>query len=248
MIRTPVKMVLFDLDGTLLPMDMDEFIGGYFKLLAKKAMPYGYEPQLLVKAIWRGIAAMVQNDGRCNNEDVFWKDFAAAYGPQALKDKPMFEEFYANEFRAAKQFCGYNPEALKTVRWICDRGLRIALATNPLFPRIATETRIGWAGLKPEDFEFFTTYDNIGWCKPNLDYYREVLRWAGLKGEDCLMVGNDVGEDMVASALGMNVFLLTDCLVNKAGEDINRYPHGGFDELKGYIETLISPAAAEESI
>ena len=49
---------------------------------------------------------------------------------------------------------------------------------------IATETRISWAGLKPEDFEFFTTYDNIGWCKPNLDYYREVLRWADLKGED----------------------------------------------------------------
>ena len=248
MIWMPIKMVLFDLDGTLLPMDMDEFTGGYFKLLAKKAMPYGYEPQSLVKAIWRGIAAMVQNDGSCKNEDIFWKDFAVTYGDQALKDKPMFEEFYANEFQVAKQFCGYNPKAAKTVYWIGDRGLRIALATNPLFPRIATETRISWAGLKPEDFEFFTTYDNIGWCKPNLDYYREVLRWADLKGEDCLMVGNDVGEDMIAAALGMKVFLLTDCLINKSGEDINQYPHGGFDELKGYIEALTFPAPVEESI
>ena len=32
-----VKMVLFDLDGTLLPMDMDEFTMGYFQMLAAKA-------------------------------------------------------------------------------------------------------------------------------------------------------------------------------------------------------------------
>ena len=127
------------------------------------------------------------------------------------------------------------------MRWICGQGLRVALATNPLFPRIATETRIRWTGLEPEDFEFFTTYDNIGWCKPNLDYYREVLRWAALKGEDCLMVGNDVGEDMIAAELGMKVFLLTDCLINKAGEDIDKYPNGGFDELKRYVEELIAP-------
>ena len=233
-----IKMVLFDLDGTLLPMDMDEFTGGYFKLLAKKAASRGYEQQSLVKAIWRGIAAMVRNDGSRNNEDAFWEDFAVSYGDKALKDKTMFEEFYAKEFQDANQFCGYHPKAAETVRWIRSQGLRVALATNPLFPRIATETRIRWTGLKPEDFEFLTTYEDIGWCKPNLDYYREVLRWAALKGEDCLMVGNDVGEDMIAEALGMKVFLLTDCLINTEGVDISRYPHGSFDELKGYIETL----------
>ena len=235
-------MVLFDLDGTLLPMDMDEFITGYFELLTKKALPYGYEPQALVKAIWRGIAAMVQNDGKNKNEAAFWKEFSAACGEKALKDRPIFEEFYANEFQGAKQFCGFNPKAADTVRWIRDQGLRVALATNPLYPKIATETRVRWTGLEPEDFEFITTYDNTGWCKPNPDYYREVLRWADLKGEDCLMVGNDVGEDMVAASLGIDVFLLTDCLINEAGEDIGKYPHGGFDELKRYIETLISPA------
>ena len=235
----PIKMVLFDLDGTLLPMDMDEFTGGYFKLLAKKAAPYGYEPQSMVKAVWKGTAAMVKNDGSCRNEDAFWGDFASTYGEQALKDRPMFDEFYMNEFQEAKQYCGYNPKASETVHWIIDRGLRIALATNPLFPALATESRIRWTGLEPEEFEFFTTYENIGFCKPNLDYYREVLRRANLSAEDCLMVGNDVGEDMVAADLGMEVFLLTDCLINKAEADINAYPHGGFDELKAYVGTLL---------
>ena len=233
-----IKMVMFDLDGTLLPMDMDEFTGGYFKMLAAKAAPCGYELKSLVRAIWHGVAAMVKNDGHCKNEDAFWEDFVTNYGEKALNDKWIFDEFYANEFEGAKQFCGYNPAAAETVRWIRDRGLRVALATNPLFPAIATQARIRWTGLQPEEFEFFTTYENIGWCKPNPDYYREVLRRAGLQGEDCLMVGNDVGEDMVAAELGMKVFLLTDCLINKSGQDISVYPNGSFEELKTYVSRL----------
>ena len=234
-----IKMVMFDLDGTLLPMDMEEFTSGYFKMLAAKAAPRGYEMKSLVKAIWHGVAAMVKNDGHCRNEDAFWEDFVSIYGEQALKDKSIFDEFYANEFQGARQFCGYNPKAAETVRWIKGRGLRAALATNPLFPEVATRTRISWTGLEAEEFEFFTTYENIGWCKPNPDYYREVLRWAGLKGEECRMVGNDVGEDMIAARLDMKVFLLTDCLINKAGEDISVYPNGDFDALKTYVQELL---------
>ena len=36
--------ILFDLDGTLLPMDNDAFTRGYFKLLAARLAPLGYEP------------------------------------------------------------------------------------------------------------------------------------------------------------------------------------------------------------
>ena len=52
------------------------------------------------------------------------------------------------------------------------------------------------------------------------------------------MVGNDVVEDMIARKLGMEVFLLTDCMINKTGADISVYPHGGFDTLLGYLEAL----------
>lgn len=232
-------MVMFDLDGTLLPMDMDEFTTGYFKMLAAKVAPRGYELQPLVRAIWHGVAAIVKNDGHCKNEDAFWEDFLKIYGEKAINDKEIFDDFYANEFQQAKKFCGYNPGAAETVRWVREQGLRTALATNPLFPAIATKTRIRWTGLEPDEFEFYTTYENIGWSKPNLDYYREVLRRADLKAEECLMVGNDVGEDMISAEIGMKVFLLTDCLINKTGEDISQYPNGSFDDLKKYIKTLL---------
>lgn len=44
--------VLFDLDGTLLPMDQDAFTKAYFQCLAAKLAPYGYEPAKLIDSVW----------------------------------------------------------------------------------------------------------------------------------------------------------------------------------------------------
>lgn len=226
-----LKAILFDLDGTLLPMDQDAFVNGYFKLLAKKMVPYGYEPEKLIKAIWQGTAAMIKNNGTQTNEAVFWDTFASIFGEQVREYEPIFADYYAHEFQQVQSICGYNPKAAQVVNLAKSKGLRTALATNPVFPVIATESRIRWAGLEPKDFELCTTYENIGFCKPNPEYYREILRRMELDPQDCLMVGNDVDEDMVAETLGMQVFLLTDCLINKKGTDISAYTHGGFDDL-----------------
>lgn len=219
-------------------MDNEAFTMGYFRLLAAKLSPHGYEPKQLVDAIWAGTAAMVKNDGTRSNEDAFWKKFAGVYGEQALADKPLFDEFYENDFQTAKAFCGVNPKAAETVHTLKEMGLRAALATNPIFPAVATESRIRWAGLEPEDFELRTTYENIGYCKPNPDYYREIAARLGVRPEECLMVGNDVTEDMVAESIGMQVFLLTDCLINKERKNIAKYSRGSFNQLMQFIDTL----------
>ena len=226
-----INTILFDLDGTLLPMDQEKFVNGYFKMLAAKLAPYGYEPQQLINAILAGIEAMIKNDGSQLNEDAFWKRFVEIYGDKVLADKPVFEDFYKNEFQDARSFCGFNPKAAETVRSLKDKGYRVVLATNPLFPSIATESRIRWAGLEPSEFDLYTTYENTSYCKPNLDYYRDILKRINCRPEECLMVGNDVGEDMVVEALGMQVFLLTDCLINTQKKDITAYPHGSFEQL-----------------
>ena len=232
-------MILFDLDGTLLPMDNDKFTAGYFKLLAKKLAPYGYESEPLIKAIWAGVAAMVKNDGSRANEDAFWARFTELCGERALRDKPVFEEFYAVDFRGAQVFCGYDPAAAETVALAGALGFRTALATNPLFPAVATMTRIGWAGLRPDDFELITTYENTGCCKPNPDYYRDVAARLGVKCEECLMVGNDVDEDrLAAEEAGMHAFILTDCLINRHNLPLDNVPHGGFDELQEYLRHI----------
>lgn len=233
-----IKAVLFDLDGTLLPMDQDEFVTGYFKLLTKKVMTLGYDPKQLVDAIWKGTGAMIRNDGSVKNQERFWEVFGEIFGKESLKDRSSFDEFYHVEFQEAKEICGFNPMAKDAVREIKAMGFRTVLATNPIFPAVATESRTRWAGLEPSDFELYTTYENIGFCKPNLEYYKEILKRINLSAEECLMVGNDVGEDMIAEEIGMKVFLLTDCIINRNDKDISVYPNGSFDELVEYVRNL----------
>lgn len=233
-----ITTVLFDLDGTLLPMDQDAFMKKYFGLLAAKLAPHGYEPKELIDAIWSGTRAMVKNTGERTNEEAFWADFAGHYGEDVKKDIPIFDAFYRTDFAGVQAACGFAPQAAQIVHSLKSRGIRVILATNPLFPAIATESRIRWAGLEPEDFTWYTTYENANYCKPNPDYYRQILNHAGVLPEQCLMVGNDVAEDMVARSLGMQVFLLTDCLINKVGEDIDQYPHGDFDALAEFLKQI----------
>lgn len=232
------KVVLFDLDGTLLPMDQEVFTKAYFSALAKKLVPHGYEGSALVDAIWQGTAAMVKNDGRENNETVFWKAFSGIFGEKVYGDKEYFDEFYEVDFQDISKACGYNPKAAWSVKAIKDKGIRTALATNPIFPAIATESRVRWAGLDVSEFELYTTYENIGFCKPNPKYYLEIIKRLNVEPSECLMVGNDVKEDMIAKTLGMKVFLLTDCIINKNNEDISGYPNGDFDKLVEYINRL----------
>ena len=230
-----IKTVMFDLDGTLLPMDQDQFTKYYFGLLAKKLAPYGYNAEQLVSGIWAGTAAMVKNNGSCTNEEAFWKKFCALMGEKVLEDKPLFEEFYRVEFQGARASCGFAPQAAGLVKKLKAAGCRVLLATNPIFPAIATENRIRWAGLEPEDFELYTTYENSCHCKPNPDYYRDILNSMALDPAECLMVGNDATEDTAAELTGMQVFLLTDCLINKENKDLSQWPHGGFEELEKFI-------------
>ena len=236
-----IRAVLFDLDGTLLPMYNDEFTRIYFGLLAKHMAPHGYEARKLVDGIWAGTAAMVKNDGRASNEQAFWQEFSRIFGEKVWQDIPLFEEFYRTDFQKARAVCGFAPEAAEIVRMLKEKGITVGLATNPIFPAIATESRIRWAGLDPEDFAFYTTYENIGLCKPNPDYYREAAARAGVSPEECLMVGNDIEEDMVAcEKAGMRGFLLTDCLIDRKGTGAGEWPNGGFCELASYIGLLLA--------
>ena len=163
------KAILFDLDGTLLPMDQEVFVRDYLGRMAAFLAPHGYDPQSLIKAVWAGTGAMVKNDGKALNEDVFWYVFNSILGRDARQDLALFEDFYRTEFQKAKDSCGFNPAATDTIREIKDMGYRLILATNPLFPAIATQSRIRWAGLDPEDFEFITTYENTQNSKTNQD-------------------------------------------------------------------------------
>ena len=234
-----ITTVLFDLDGTLLPMELDQFLENYFGLLTKKLSAHGYDSKKVTDGLWEGLMAMIRNDGSRTNETVFFDAFCKETGRDARSDISLFEEFYRNEFQGAKSSCGLDPKAVETVAAVKARGLRVVLATSPLYPAVATQQRIAWAGFKPEDFEIYTTYENYHYCKPNPAYFQEVLDNLGLRAEECLMVGNDAMEDTAAGKIGIKVFLLPKWLVNRNNLDISSYPQGDFDDLLAYIDSLL---------
>ncbi len=235
-----IKTVLFDLDGTLLPMDQDVFTQGYFRLLSASLAPHGYNAKELVAAVWKSTAAMVANDGSKPNCEAFWTEFQNIFGEKVESDIPYFDAFYDKAFDGTREFCGFNKHAAEVVSYIKSKGGRTVLATNPIFPAVATLKRARWAGLDPDDFELVTTYENTGYCKPNPDYYRDILERTGATAETALMVGNDAHEDAAAQSAGLDVFLLTDCLINRTGVDIDKYPHGSFDALEKYLKENMS--------
>lgn len=234
-----IRYILFDLDGTLLPMDQDQFIRAYMGALSAYMVPHGFEPKHLTDTIWVGTAAMFKNNGIQTNEEVFWHHFSAAYGADAQsKYEHVLQNFYQTRFADVKASCGYDPRSAQTVQKLKNMGFELVLATQPIFPAIATENRMMWAGLDKDLFTLYTTYENSNFSKPNPAYYQQILNKLGANASECLMVGNDATEDLVAETLGMKVFLLTDCLINKNDIDLSGYPQGDLDALLNYIQTI----------
>ncbi|HWP79388.1 MAG TPA: HAD family hydrolase [Candidatus Acidoferrum sp.] len=199
-----VDTILFDLDGTLLPVAQEPFVKSYFGALCKRVCPYGYDKDEIVKGIWAGTAAMYENDGSRTNREAFWEVFGRGHLEEILDD------FYAREFDAVRSVLVREVDRGPFIRALKQKGLTLILATNPVFPAVAIRTRLAWIGLVPEDFELVTDYASSRFCKPAAGYFKDIL------GERdparCVMVGNSPVEDMAAARLGMDAILVTDCL------------------------------------
>ena len=230
-----IKAVLFDLDGTLLPMDEEYFKKIYFGEVYKKIAYLGYTLDELLKVIWYGTKAMIQNDGSQTNEELFWKKFIEVHPDRLEENKENFVDFYSNIFPTLGHTCGYQPLAKDFIKALKDKGYEVIIASNPIFPLVATKARIRWAGCNPDDFKYITAYENSRFSKPNLKYYEEVLEKTGYKPDEVIMVGNDVREDMIVNKLGIDSYLITDCLLNLDNEDINKYKHGSFEEIMNLV-------------
>ncbi len=233
-----MNTVLFDLDGTLLPMDLDLFTGAYLREVARKGTSLGWEAERLVETVMAGFAAMTQNDGSLTNEEVFWSLFLETFGGDKKEHIREFDNFYRQEFKRVAKVVEPTPLAAEYVRVLKAKGYKLVLATNPVFPKTATFERLRWAGLAETDFTLITTYENSRYTKPSLQYYQEILAAIGAAPENCLMIGNDVQEDLVAAQLGMAVFLVTDDLINRHETDISKFRRGDRRELLEFLRGL----------
>lgn len=230
--------ILFDLDGTLAPFLQDEFVHTYFKALVRRLTPMGYDGERLIQALWKGVDAMVRNDGVFTNRQVFWEVFTRELGVQALALESILDDFYAREFDGVRTVLREDVDRSGLMRSLRERGYALVLATNPIFPAVAVETRLRWVGLAGTDFDWVTTYENSRSSKPSPAYYRDILARMGKQGGECLMVGNNPVDDMAARETGMEVYLVTDCLENPSSLPLDPWPRGSFRELEARLASL----------
>ena len=230
-----LKAVFFDLDGTLLPLDEDLFIKIYFKLLCDKLSPLGYESEKLVSVIWQGTKKMYANDGKISNEEVFWNNFKDNYGVEKLNDKKIIDEFYLNEFKEVKKSCEENPLARKIVTFCKENNLQVILTTNPVFPKVATLTRMSFVNLYENDFDYITTYENSFYTKPNPKYFLKILEKFNLKPEEVVLFGNNTLEDGDCSnACEIKCYMVGNYIINH-DKSVGEYEHINMEDV---IQTI----------
>lgn len=205
--------ILFDLDGTLLPMDLEKFQELYFKGLSGEFSDL-MDPRKLGGLVWECTLEMVKDKSSRTNRDVFMDEMGKRVGhDQVAEYERRFMEYYGGNFEHVKESTYSSDPMREAVSILKENGYTLAIATNPVFPEAAVLRRIEWAGLSSEDFQLITNFDNSHYCKPNLEYYEEILKALGKSAGECLMVGNDELEDMVPKALGMKTYLVTDNMV-----------------------------------
>ena len=235
-----IQHLLFDLDGTLLPMVQEEFVRYYMPLLAKSYLQAGIpvDPQAFLGAVWKGYEAMVKNDGSRTNREVFWSYMKEVLPVPVEEAERLAVEFYEGPFNQTIAATRPSPLADQIVKTAKEKGLHVYLATNPVFPRCATLNRIRWAGLDAEDFRVITTYEDCVYCKPNPKYFQAILDQFDLDPSECLMVGNDVEEDLSIRSLGVKTYLVTDTMENKKNLPVESEYVGTLAELLDFVKLL----------
>lgn len=201
--------LLFDLDDTLLDTNIEAFIPAYFQALSEHLAPYVSANVMLPSLIAATKLMLDSEDPSRTLQEVFDEDFYQKIGIPKQTLAEIIDDFYDNIFPKIESKTDRRPDAVPLIEWAVSKGYRIAIATDPLFPRKATHHRLRWAGFDPLQFEIVSSFENFHFSKTHTAYYAEVLGQLGWPEGPVLMVGNDAERDLIpAHRLGLKTYFI----------------------------------------
>jgi FMN phosphatase YigB (HAD superfamily) len=228
--------LLLDLDDTLLGNSMDVFIPAYLQALAKH-MTALHVGDGFIQILLNATRRMTENDRPDRTlKETFDRNFYPALGLDYEQTHAFIEIFYRETFPKLKAMTDFRPEAVNLVETALRRGYRVVIATNPLFPLVAVQKRVAWAGLEPyqEAVSLVTSYETFHYTKPRTAFYAEILARLGWPEGPVVMVGNDVQDDIApAQTLGLATFLVGEGL-SPSGD--NRHGAGSLKDVLPWLD------------
>lgn len=227
--------LLLDLDDTLLDTNLNTFIPAYFQALATHLESYA-APDLMIRALLSGMSLMNESEDPTQTlEEIFETDFYLKLGVSKSELSHIVEEFYDDVFPELGSHTRARPEAVPLIEWALSCDFRLAIATDPLFPRKATYHRLRWAGFDPERFELISTFEHFHFSKTHPAYYAEMLGRLGWPEGPVLMVGNDIERDLMpAHRLGLKTYLVDGDAASAPGFEAG---HGRLTDLRPWLES-----------
>jgi HAD superfamily hydrolase (TIGR01509 family) len=202
-----MRAVLFDLDGTLLDLDVSAFLGRYYRLLEQAALDLAPAATTasadFMRCVTLAVDEMMGAHPGVTNRDVFYASMLRNTGIDLHAHWDVFDRFYREVFPTLNKTASPVPGARQAVQTARELGLKVAVATNPIFPLVAIEQRIAWAGLDDVPFDAVTAYEDMCACKPHPAYFIQTAELLGVAPEECVMVGDDANLDMAAAQTGM---------------------------------------------
>jgi FMN phosphatase YigB (HAD superfamily) len=205
------KALLFDLDGTLIHNPMETFMPPYFSALTRKLAGL-VAPDRLIAQLRASTRVMMENaDLTRTLAEAFAADFFPKLGLPREQLAPLFEDFYAREYRELRAFVKPIDEARHVVARAFESRHPVVIATGPFFPLTAIQQRLEWGNIADFPYALITDYETMHACKPNPQYYHEIAARVGCAPGECLMIGNEVQMDiMPARRAGMKTFWITE--------------------------------------
>ncbi len=233
-----ITTLLFDLDGTLLDLNMDRFLPKYIGAISKK-VAHIVNPGRFGEKLLEATQVMVSNDDSSKtNQEVFVEEFFTGLNICPSTLMPMLEEFYVKDFPKLKKYSNSLTEAREIVKQSFRKGMDVVIATNPVFPRTAIMERLKWANIADFNYSLITSYEDMHYCKPYLGYYKEIIELIGKEPQECMMLGNDPADDMVASEIDIKTFLIEDPHIDQENGRYKVDYSGNLKDMLSFIKQL----------
>lgn len=232
-----INTILFDLDGTLLSIDMKDFETIYYNSLSQSFKDI-VSKENFMKILFSSMKTMMENTEPRTNEHVFMEAMKSLVKDDFHLYEKRFNDYYDGDFAVLKEAVTVRPDIIKATDLLKDKGYELVIATNPLFPQKANEKRIEWSGVNRDHFSYVSSFEKNHYSKPNIAYYEEVLSSINKTPEECMMVGNDALEDLVAGKIGITTYLITDHLLNRYDVDVVADHQGDYRDFLKFAKEM----------